>query len=224
LAQEPFWLKALSLEGRLGFGRAFGKRPDFSEGLMEGCSGETSAAEAQAAALQAKFQHYLDKTVPWVRVRWGAVFCLLPLFLLRIYLAQGFYVVTYGLGIYLLNILINFLTPAVDPDKEEEGMSLPNKDGEQIFIRKLPEFKAWWNAFKAEIVALFMTCFSCFDLPVFWPILLAYFILLTTLTMKDRIKHMIKHKYVPFSFGKQTYGDLTKVQVPGEKAGGKDSK
>jgi len=191
---------------------------------MEGCSGETSAAEAQAAAMQAKLQHYLDKTVPWLRARWASVFGLLVLFILRVYLVKGFYVVTYGLGIYMLNILINFLTPAVDPDKEEDGMQLPNKDGEQIFIRKLPEFKAWWNAFRAANVAIFMTFFQCFDLPVFWPILLAYFILLTTLTMKDRIKHMIKHKYVPFSFGKATYGDLTKVQVPGAKAGGKDSK
>lgn len=69
------------------------------------------------------------------------------------------------------------------------------------------------------LTALALTFFQLFDFPVFWPILLAYFVLLLVLTLKDRVKHMMKHKYIPFSFGKQTYGDLTKV-----KAGGKDDK
>ena len=51
-----------------------------------------------------------------------------------------------------------------------------------------------------------LTCGSLharsFNIPVFWPILLMYFIALFFLTMKRQIKHMIKYKYVPFSFGK----------------------
>jgi predicted membrane protein len=50
-----------------------------------------------------------------------------------------------------------------------------------------------------------MTFFGIFDIPVFWPILLLYFIVLFFITMKRQIKHMIKFKYVPFSFGKTTY-------------------
>jgi len=50
-----------------------------------------------------------------------------------------------------------------------------------------------------------MTFFSFFDIPVFWPILLVYFIVLFVLTMKRQIKHMIKHKYVPFNLGKKRY-------------------
>ena len=56
-----------------------------------------------------------------------------------------------------------------------------------------------------------------FDLPVFWPILLMYFILLFFLTMKQQILHMLKHRYVPFSFGKQTYGKISKID-PNESA------
>jgi hypothetical protein len=48
-----------------------------------------------------------------------------------------------------------------------------------------------------------MTFFSAFDVPVFWPILLFYWVVLFTLTMRRQIAHMIKYKYVPFSFGKQ---------------------
>ena len=50
-----------------------------------------------------------------------------------------------------------------------------------------------------------MTLFGLFDVPVFWPILLMYFILLFGMTMKRQIKHMLKYNYVPWTTGKQTY-------------------
>jgi hypothetical protein len=50
-----------------------------------------------------------------------------------------------------------------------------------------------------------MTFFEIFDIPVFWPILLLYFIILFVITMKKQIAHMIKYKYVPFSWGKTKY-------------------
>lgn len=56
---------------------------------------------------------------------------------------------------------------------------------------------------KAFCIAFVMTFFSAFDVPVFWPILLFYWVVLFVLTMRRQIVHMIKYKYVPFSFGKQ---------------------
>lgn len=56
---------------------------------------------------------------------------------------------------------------------------------------------------KAFCIAFVMTFFSVFDVPVFWPILLCYWIVLFVLTMRRQISHMIKYKYIPFSFGKQ---------------------
>ena len=54
-------------------------------------------------------------------------------------------------------------------------------------------------------------CVQIFDIPVFWPILLLYFIALFVLTMKRQIQHMVKHRYVPFSWGKQRYkGELSR--------------
>lgn len=52
-------------------------------------------------------------------------------------------------------------------------------------------------------MAFLMTFFSIFDVPVFWPILLCYWIVLFVLTMKRQMMHMIKYRYIPFSFGKQ---------------------
>ena len=40
-------------------------------------------------------------------------------------------------------------------------------------------------------------------MPVFWPILLMYWLVLLFVTMKRQIKHMIKYRYIPFSLGKK---------------------
>lgn len=48
-----------------------------------------------------------------------------------------------------------------------------------------------------------LTFFPMFDVPVFWPILLFYWIAFFTVSMRRQIAHMMKYKYVPFTFGKQ---------------------
>jgi hypothetical protein len=68
----------------------------------------------------------------------------LLLYTLRVWFLRGFYIVSYGLGIYNLNLLLGFLTPQVDP--ELEGPELPTKSDQEFrpFVRRLPEFKFWW--------------------------------------------------------------------------------
>lgn len=56
-----------------------------------------------------------------------------------------------------------------------------------------------------------LTLFSVFDVPVFWPILLVYFLALFFVTMKSRVKHMIKYKYLPFSTGKKVRAAAARV-------------
>ncbi|XLT79303.1 hypothetical protein HN873_001056, partial [Arachis hypogaea] len=65
--------------------------------------------------------------------------------------------------------------------------------------------KSSYSITKAFCIAFVMTFFSAFDVPVFWPILLFYWVVLFTLTMRRQISHMIKYKYVPFTLGKQRY-------------------
>ena len=60
-----------------------------------------------------------------------------------------------------------------------------------------------YSLIKAFCIAFVLTFFSAFDVPVFWPILLFYWIVLFISTMKRQIMHMIKYRYVPFTFGKQ---------------------
>lgn len=136
----------------------------------------------------------------------------LGLFFLRVYLVQGFFIVAYGLGIFLLNNFIAFLSPLEDPsESNSDGLSLPtsSKEGKEFrpFARRLPEFKFWLACTRGTLTCIVMTLFSVFDVPVFWPILLLYFFILFFMTMRKQIAHMYKHRYVPISFGKAKYKD-----------------
>jgi len=142
-----------------------------------------------------------------MHARWFGFGLALVLYLIRVYFLEGFFIVTYALGIYLLNLLIGFLSPNIDPE-EQDGLteiSLPQTDSEEFrpFIRKLPEFQFWFWGTRAVVFSIIATFFPIFDLPVFWPILLFYFVFLFLITMKQQIMHMIKHKYVPWSTGEK---------------------
>lgn len=148
----------------------------------------------------------LDRTSPHVSYRWLGWFVLTLLFALRVVRTGGFYIVCYALGIYDLNLLLGFLSPQVDP--ELDGPTLPRSNDEEFrpFVRKLPEFKFWLHSTRATLFSVFATFIPAFDVPVFWPILVLYFIVLFTVTMKRQIQHMIKYRYLPFTVGKKTYG------------------
>ncbi|KAF6149018.1 hypothetical protein GIB67_005550 [Kingdonia uniflora] len=177
---------------------------------MEQAGGDDASALAPVAKwrddFSRKFQYYLDRATPHTVERWIGTVVVASIYVMRVFFVQGFYIISYGLGIYVLNLLIGFLSPKVDPELEAlDGASLPTKGSDEFkpFIRRLPEFKFWYSITKAFCVAFFMTFFSVFDVPVFWPILLCYWFVLFVLTMKRQILHMIKYRYVPFSLGKQ---------------------
>ncbi|ORZ13978.1 putative Golgi membrane protein [Absidia repens] len=186
---------------------------------MNDIAGETEGASnhilQQKTLLERKFQHVLDEVTPFTQYRWISTVVLLVLFMMRIILAEGWYIVTYALGIYILNLFLAFLTPKFDPSMEmdtqenemEEGPSLPVKNDEEFkpFIRRLPEFKFWYSVTKATVISLFCSFFRIFDIPVYWPILLVYFCVLFAITMRRQIKHMIKYRYIPFDLNKRQY-------------------
>ena len=61
-----------------------------------------------------KWQYVLDKSSPKLGLRWFFFSLSIFTYALRVYLVNGWYIVTYGLGIYLLNQLIGFLSPQVN--------------------------------------------------------------------------------------------------------------
>jgi Rer1 family len=102
--------------------------------------------------------------------------------------------VAYTLGIYLLNIFLAFISPKFDPSLEldgDEGVEdgtgaggLPTKEEDEFrpFVRRLPEFKFWFSATRAIAISLVCSFFGAFDLPVFWPVLVMYWMILFFLT------------------------------------------
>jgi hypothetical protein len=105
---------------------------------------ENALTVAVAKANQ-QLQHLLDRSTPHLGPRWLVWGALLLLYVVRVYFLAGFYIVTYGLGIYNLNLLLGFITPQVDPEAEQDGPALPTKSDQEFkpFVRRLPEFKFW---------------------------------------------------------------------------------
>lgn len=190
------------------------------------CDDENTDFRMKLEPVRRALQYWLDKSTIHIVPRWILFAVLLALFFLRIYLIQGYFIVAYGLGIFLLNNFIAFLSPLDDPSDvggaRDDGLSLPStsKEGKEYrpFARRLPEFKFWMACARGVCTAMLMTFFSVFDVPVFWPILLMYFGVLFFMTMKRQIAHMWKHKYVPISFGKSKYKDAGRET--GEYGGG----
>lgn len=180
--------------------------------MMEGTDDETSGQrsfDTTSATMKRAVQYWLDKSTIHVVPRWVAFVVILLLFFLRVYLIQGYFIVAYGLGIFLLNNFIAFLSPLEDPVDSGPGLPSTAAEGKEFrpFARRLPEFKFWLACFQGSGISIIMTFFSIFDVPVFWPILLMYFFVLFFMTMRRQIAHMFKHKYVPISFGKAKYKD-----------------
>lgn len=59
------------------------------------------------------YRRYVERTSIYPVQRWSAFSAALVIFSLRVYLSEGWFVVAYALGIYLLNLFIGFLTPQV---------------------------------------------------------------------------------------------------------------
>ncbi|KAF1796300.1 retrieval of early ER protein Rer1 [Mucor lusitanicus] len=187
----------------------------------EPSEGATSSLLAQKSQLERRFQQILDQVTPFAPYRWVGTSVLLVLFMFRVIYAEGWYIIAYALGIYILNLFLAFLTPKFDPSVEmdtqasemEEGPSLPMKNDEEFkpFIRRLPEFKFWYSVTKATVISIVCSLIPFFDIPVYWPILLMYFIILFGLTMRRQISHMIKYRYIPFDLGKKSYSNRRRV-------------
>jgi hypothetical protein len=156
----------------------------------------TSAPREQRTVsdIEQMYQSYLDKSTPYNTYRWVGTGVLFLLFGLRIFVAEGWYIVAYSLGIYLLNLFLAFLSPKFDPALEQdEGMEdgnasgLPTKEDQEFrpFVRRLPEFKFWYATTKAIAIGFFCSWFEIFNLPVFWPVLVVYWLILFCLTSES---------------------------------------
>lgn len=59
------------------------------------------------------YTYYIEKTINYPLYRWVVLVLTLALYVKRILSTHGFYLVSYTLGLYLLNLLLGFLSPLV---------------------------------------------------------------------------------------------------------------
>jgi fatty acid desaturase len=71
-------------------------------------------------------------------------------------------------------------------------------------VNVTPTFRSTTNSYicrydtaTACLLALASTLLGFLNVPVFWPILLIYFVALLIVSLKQRVQHMIKHRYIP---------------------------
>ncbi|KAL4398560.1 hypothetical protein AHAS_Ahas01G0304100 [Arachis hypogaea] len=96
-----------------------------------------------------QYQNFLDKTMLHMLRRWIGSLIIACIYILRVYLSQGFYIVSYGLRIYMLNLFIGFLSPQIDPEIQElyNSATLPTMNFDEFcpFVCRLPKFKFYYS-------------------------------------------------------------------------------
>ncbi|XP_955363.1 rer1 family protein, putative [Theileria annulata] len=174
----------------------------------------------------------LDFTVKYTLFRWIYFAALFFTFWFVVIARSSHYVVAYMYAVFLLNLVLRFITPLSFDDlcaaheDANKGTILPLNEQEALnsskikkcglnykenvyefkpFLRQMNEFTFWLSAVRVTYIACFSLFFDFLDVDVFWPLLVLYFVLLFLTTMNQQIKNMIKYKYVPFNFCKCSF-------------------
>ena len=150
-------------------------------------------------AFKIRGQCILDKSISWPTARWLIFAVLTKLYVIRIMYAEwAFALISYALGLYLLSLVVEWLRPLQSDEELSRRLPISNDEDYKPFIRKLSGFNLWLRSTKAMIAAHFAICCPYLDIPEFWPLLLAYWVLMCVLSLNERIDHMIKFRYYPW--------------------------
>ena len=153
-----------------------------------------------------KIQVWLDKITPMRFERWIAFTIALGVFVVRIYLRQGYAVLAYLLGLFFLNNIMLFLAPNTDLEEEMSG-ALPVRENDEYkgFQRKLQEMELWKELMGATVLTAVLSLFESMDIDIYWPLLLVYFVFMSCFLFRFKLEHMVRHKYIPIEIGKKKY-------------------
>ena len=130
-------------------------------------------------------------------------------------LKEAFYVVGYIQGLTLLNLFFESIyssTSTNDTENEEEiGNELavfaikdieapPSPIRENTIVEQVSgDTKLWYKFMITVIISLLCTLVPFFNLPVYWPILLAYFLFIFVVTMREPLWIMLTKRYTPMN-------------------------
>ena len=129
---------------------------------------------------------------------------------------HGFYVVGYIQGLTLLNLFFESIYSTTNTDQSEQGQEEVNelplhtiKDIEAppspIFIENEQEIqlsgdvRLWYSFMITIVISLICALIPALDIPVFWPLLLIYFLAIFILTMREPLWIMLTKSYTPMN-------------------------
>lgn len=163
-----------------------------------------------------KARFAVDRLVTHPRRRWLFFFGVFLAFAARMVLLDGYYAAMYLFAFYAVQNVIQYLTPNNLPTiQEEEEMGqvvydIPetvqvtrNEDASKPIIRKLGEFKLWKKLTAAALICLGASFVPALDIPVFWPILLFYFVFVVISVVARQYQHMKRYGYSMGDFFKK---------------------
>ena len=164
----------------------------------------------------------IDKYIFYIKTRWTLSFLGLCFYIYRISILGGFHVISYIMGLYILHLGVQFFQPLGLPSIDDDiidnevyedlpisGQTPSNNDDFKPLIRSVSEFKFWQNVSFCVGIAIVCTYFKMLDLPVFWPFLLVYFIVLLLLTVRKMLLHMNHFNYGFFHNSGKHKGETT---------------
>lgn len=184
-------------------------------------SNASSKTKIQLGIFLKVLTNQLDRTILYKQRRWMFFYGLLILFFLRMVIVQGYYAIAYLLGFTILQNLILYLTPqeipTIDEEGEEEVFDIPNSvnftqssDNSKPIIRKLSEFNLWKKLTLYCFLAFVSTFIGALDLPVFWPLLLIYFLFASLNVGLRQYRHMQRYGYTLKDFFKKPESKLVR--------------
>lgn len=159
----------------------------------------------------------IDKYIFFIKSRWIFTLFAFSFYIYRIITFGGFYFISYAMGLFLLQLTVQFFQPLGFPSIDDDFMDgdvygdLPiggqggNEESKPL-IRSVSEFKFWQNVTICICIAIFCSFFRIFDLPVYWPFLLFFFLVLMVRTAKKMLQHMNRFNYGFFYSSGKTKG------------------
>jgi len=113
----------------------------------------------------------------------------------------GYLGLMYFSGLYLLYLAVQFYTPMGLPDPDEDDFTLNEQPYEMTHgedrpvLRSITEFGLWKQATLVITSSLLCTYSEAFLVPVYWPFLFGYFLVLIFFAVRKHLKHMRKYGY-----------------------------
>eukprot|EP01084_Bolivina_argentea_P316892 549388_1 len=131
----------------MNIGAGVGEQSSLTGGTYGDNREEGGGIYSRGKMIWRAYQYWCDKSILYWKSRWAVFVVAVLIYSFRVYILAGWYIVTYALGIFLLQLGIGFLSPQVDPELDENGPTLPT-----VAMMSLGHFRGRSPSFNSGIL------------------------------------------------------------------------